>query len=412
MGNSPAYTESRSMSRSPITKLGTQTPVMVTAAKAASLSAFRRAAATTPAGMAMSTDTTVADSASWSDTGTRSSRSRATGSREKSDRPMSPCRSRPNHRAYCSCTGRSNPRLDRISCTCSAEASVPAIRSTGSPGTSRTSTNTMLATTPPIGTITATRRTTHPTPRCAPPYRETITNAPRKPGGTRRRGRRARAPDPYLLGSFSEAENHRLVARQSAAADGDSAWSGARARRPRLRVPPASRPGRNQGTSPREPHVPEVIEVRIPNLDAPQLLAVRLDVRQVADHDQRHVVHDHGLGLRVEPLPLLEARFLARLFHQLVVGGIAVHAHVRAGVSPRVVVLVGIRAKGAAAEKRDVPRRLLVPPARVHEVKLRRLLHVGDLEIDAGLGELRLHRLAEEVGDGLFGNGHVDRLAV
>src|SRR5215831_5960675 len=124
MGKSPAYTESRSMSRSPITKLGTHTPVMVTAAKAASLSAFRRAAATTPAGMAMSTDTNVADSASWSDTGTRSNRSRATGSREKSDRPMSPCRSRPNHRAYCSCTGRSNPRLDRISCTCSADASV------------------------------------------------------------------------------------------------------------------------------------------------------------------------------------------------------------------------------------------------------------------------------------------------
>src|SRR5215475_4148570 len=78
MGKSPAYTESTSMSKSPITKLGTQTPVMVTAAKVASLSAFRRAAATTPAGMAMRTDTTVADKASCSDTGTRSRRSRAT----------------------------------------------------------------------------------------------------------------------------------------------------------------------------------------------------------------------------------------------------------------------------------------------------------------------------------------------
>src|SRR5215475_5463332 len=78
MGKSPAHTDRTSMSRSPITELGTHTPVMVTAAKAASLSALRRAAATTPAGMAMSTETTVADSASWSETGTRSSRSRAT----------------------------------------------------------------------------------------------------------------------------------------------------------------------------------------------------------------------------------------------------------------------------------------------------------------------------------------------
>jgi len=52
------------MSRSPMTKLGTHTPVMVTAAKATLLTALRRVAAKTPAGMAMSTDTSVADSAS------------------------------------------------------------------------------------------------------------------------------------------------------------------------------------------------------------------------------------------------------------------------------------------------------------------------------------------------------------
>jgi len=73
---------------------------------------------------------------------------------------MSPWSSRPNQRTYCSYTGRSSPRLDLMSRTCSADASVPAIKSTGSPGTSRTSTNTILATTHQIGTTATTRRNT------------------------------------------------------------------------------------------------------------------------------------------------------------------------------------------------------------------------------------------------------------
>src|ERR1700730_8738159 len=315
------------MRRSPMTKLGTQTPVIVTAAKATSLAASRRAAASTPAGIAIKTDTKVAESASWRETGTRSRRSRATGSRENSDRPISPRSSRPNQRTYCSCTGKSSPRLDLISRTCSADASVPAIKSTGSPGTSLTSTNTILATTHQIGTTATTRRNTYPIGiRPSRSYQSTIMSEPQKSGGVWQRGRGVRSPDPYLLRSLFEAQNHNLVAGQSGLTERNSAWSGERTPRPRCQTPPASgTPSSRRSDSTSEPDVPEVVEVRIPHLDAPELLAVRLDIRRVADDDERDLVHDHGLRLRVERLALLARRFLARLFYQPVVAGFAVH---------------------------------------------------------------------------------------
>src|SRR5881396_739749 len=101
-----------------------------------------------------------------------------------------------------------------------------------------------------------------------------MSNGPGSGGG--RRGRGVCSPDPYPLGSLSEAPNQNLVAGQSGQAECDSAWSGEHTPRPR-RPPPASRTSSlSRPASPREPHVPEVVEVRITHLDPAKPLAVRL----------------------------------------------------------------------------------------------------------------------------------------
>src|SRR6266704_3272221 len=132
-----------------------------------------------------------------------------------------------------------------------------------------------------------------------------------KSGGVWRRGRGVRSPDPYLLGSLFEAQNQK--------SRGGPEWPSGM----RLGVvwgghPPPPPPGPARlahkaltlTASPREPHVPEVVEVRIAHLDAPKLFAVRLDIGRVAHDDERDLVHDHGLRRRVQRLALFERRRL------------------------------------------------------------------------------------------------------
>ena len=160
------------------------------------------------------------------------------------------------------CTGRSEPQAQiRISRTCSADASVPAINSTGSPGTSRTSTNTMLATTHQIG-----HHRHHPpqhiTPSESRPGRlpvnnhERITEVGRGSGG----GAGMRSPGPYLLGASSTTQTSISWRAKSGPAECDSSvvW-GAQSPPPppdpvRLAHSELTRP-----SSTRQPHVPEVV---------------------------------------------------------------------------------------------------------------------------------------------------------